>query len=139
MPPFSLLVGINEWLESNTDLIPGYRISKHEYGGTRFDIYNSNDRIGIIILSKGVDSGAGHIHAWSMTEHHYVDYLLTMAYIDNETVEFDAYGFTDFNIKYPDELSKIMSAANPLFFDWMRDWFKIVIYGMDSIRKPKSP
>lgn len=128
----SLIDCINEWLKEHP--ITGCEIKEHPIDRYRFDVFikSSLNKDGIIILDRSYDPSRSRIYVYSTIDHSVGPILFAMIHIDNEIVEFELYD------KLPCELSNIMSSANPLFFDWMRNWLKVVIYGMGTVRKTQS-
>lgn len=118
------------WLESNPYLIAGYEI--RAVNDQRFDISDrrlQHSQLHIVIDYPQIavwTSNGGEFAHWNNTS------LVAIGHIDN-CVEFDII-IDNLHTRLP----RMMEAANPKFFDWMRDWIRLIIstqidktYGLD--------
>lgn len=154
LSPASLIDCIAAWLESNPHVVVGHEIKK--INGERFDVcFRKTDKlVGIIVFNKYVRAQSSNpsstdwsnMHVWAVdiwsTSNKLPTHLIGVGVINDDIVEFDDNNIdlTDPDAVSQNQLSHIMSASNPQFFSWVRDWLRTIIlnranmtnnYGMD--------
>lgn len=124
----SLVDCITTWFESNPYIIVGHEIER--ITKERFDIRlrKTNELVATMVFNQSDDSdyGGSWFHIWAGAIYNeFPTILIGGGDIDGEMVTFDT-GWDG----TPDDnggLSQIMLASNPQFFNWIRDWMKLII------------